>query len=484
MFNELRKSNLEKSGIVFLDNMLGGGFPPSAAIVVVGESGVGKSIMCQKFIHEGLENGEGGIYVALSESSNTVTSMMKRMGWDITNYLENEQLMFIEGSPSKSMFVEGGYFDPRNLSLLNLKIASAFSYMRKYDKVRLVIDSLSDLIEYDREGQFIMNFLDELVANIRLDNASCLCTLTPDVQPEELRRRVQSSFDGEIEFRFTEVAGNHQRQIRIRRMKNRDPNSDWISFALANNEGMVPLSIMGGGQLEIFALTPQIYDVYIIDRNGYCLFNAKSENAEYEVDVVSAFLTAVSTFAKQMLPSEGELSGIRKGNLQILCEWGQKICVTVVCTTETAEDEVRSKMRVLVDTFEVRFNHILEYWNGDLSVFRPVERLVRRYFGSHLHRIENGEIVRPQTQLYSIDDFGSKAYWEYYRDSKGFRLFVSKNKIPIREIDKLVNLISDSRLNANELEKFIEKGDIKLTRESATKALMNLQKREIIYLVS
>lgn len=475
---------MEKSGIDFLDNVLGGGFPPSIAIVAVGESGVGKSIMCQKFLHEGLENGDGGIYVALSESSKSVTSVMKRMGWDVTNYLENEQLMFIEGSPSKSMFVEGNYFDPRNLSLLNLKIASALSYMRKYDKVRLVIDSLSDLIEYDREGQYIINFLDELVTNIHLDNASCLCTLTPDVQPEELRRKVQSSFDGEIEFRFTEIAGNHQRQIRVRRLRDEDYDSSWISFGLASNEGMVPLSIMGGGQLEIFALTPQIYDVYIIDRNGYCLFNAKSKDAEYEVDVVSAFLTAVSTFAKKMLPSEGELSGIRKGNLQILCEWGQNICVTVVCTTETAEDEVRSKMRVLVDTFEFRFNHILEYWNGDPSVFKPVERLVRRYFGSHLRHSENGDVAKPPTQLYSIDDIGSKAYWDYYRDSKGFRLFTRTNRIPINEIDKLVELISGEKLSVEELEKVIEKHRIKLSKELATKALVNLHMREIIYLVS
>ena len=200
--------------------------------------------------------------------------------------------------------------------------------------------------------------------------------------------------------------------------------------------------------------------------------------SEFGNVVVKAFT------AKQILPNEGELSGIRKGNLQILCEWGQNICVTVVCTNEAAEDEVRSKMRVLADTFEARFDEILEYWNGDPSVFRPVERLVKRYFGSHLHRIEGGAIVRSPTQLYSIDDYGSKAYWDYYRDSKGFRLFVIKNRIPIGEIDKLVNLISDGRLNTDELEQIIEKGVIKLTRESATMALMNLQKREIIYLVS
>ncbi|MFX1486019.1 MAG: RAD55 family ATPase [Promethearchaeota archaeon] len=476
---------MEKTGIDLLDNMLEGGLPSSTAIVVVGESGVGKSIMCQKFLHEGLKNGDGAIYVALSESSNTIASTMKRMGWDITNYLENEQLMFIESYPSKTLFVEGNYFDPRNLSLLNLKIASAFSYMRKYDKVRLVIDSLSDLIEYDREGRYIGNFLDELIANIHLDNVSCLCTLTPEVQPEEVREQVQSGFDGEIEFRFTEVAGSYQRQVRVKRVRDEYRNSKWTSFALTNNEGMVPLSATGeGSEPEILALAPQIYDVYIIDRNGYCLFNAKTKDAEYEVDVVSAFLTAVSTFAKQMLPSEGELSGIRKGNLQILCEWGQNICVTVVCTNDTAEDEVRYKMRILADTFEVRFNHLLEYWDGDLSVFKPVERLVRRYFGSHLSRIDDGDATEPRTQLYSIDDLGSKAYWDYYRDSKGFGLFRRKNQIPINEVDKLIDLISAERLSVDELERAIEKGRIKLTKELAMRALMNLHRREIIYLIS
>jgi len=59
------------TGIVGLDEMLGGGFPQERVILVRGGPGSGKTIFSLQFIVEGVKRGERGIYVTLEEPLNS-----------------------------------------------------------------------------------------------------------------------------------------------------------------------------------------------------------------------------------------------------------------------------------------------------------------------------------------------------------------------------------------------------------------------------
>src|SRR5262245_39931239 len=56
------------TGIVGLDDVLGGGLDPNRLYLIEGEPGTGKTTLALQFLLEGVRKGERGLYVTLSES--------------------------------------------------------------------------------------------------------------------------------------------------------------------------------------------------------------------------------------------------------------------------------------------------------------------------------------------------------------------------------------------------------------------------------
>ncbi|HUV25626.1 MAG TPA: ATPase domain-containing protein, partial [Methanomassiliicoccales archaeon] len=54
-----------KTGISGLDEMLGGGFPRSHNIVVMGSFGTGKTTFGLQFLFQGIKEGDKGIFITL-----------------------------------------------------------------------------------------------------------------------------------------------------------------------------------------------------------------------------------------------------------------------------------------------------------------------------------------------------------------------------------------------------------------------------------
>lgn len=100
------------TGILGLDEMLGGGFPTGRIILVRGGPGSGKTVFSLQFILSGVKNGERGVYVTLEEPLNLIKANMLSFGWKLEN-LENKgsfktvdgsQLTFITSSDAKYGF--------------------------------------------------------------------------------------------------------------------------------------------------------------------------------------------------------------------------------------------------------------------------------------------------------------------------------------------------------------------------------------------
>ncbi len=71
------------SGIAGLDAILGGGFPPQRLYLIQGNPGSGKTTLGMQFLLAGLEQGEPGLYITLSESSEEVSEMATSHGWTL-----------------------------------------------------------------------------------------------------------------------------------------------------------------------------------------------------------------------------------------------------------------------------------------------------------------------------------------------------------------------------------------------------------------
>ena len=151
------------TGVPGLDTLIEGGIPTGFNVLISGAPGTGKTILGLQFIHDGVRNGEAGIYVSFEQFREDIIKQAEQFGW---SDIRNEKLFSL-------------------LSIKHKDIQSFMSYLK--DEVeaknakRLVIDSLSVVSVYtnmmeDPEQTKLVELSVDLHSKIPLD-------------PEQLRKQ-------------------------------------------------------------------------------------------------------------------------------------------------------------------------------------------------------------------------------------------------------------------------------------------------------
>jgi KaiC/GvpD/RAD55 family RecA-like ATPase len=124
-----------KTGMPGLDELLNGGIPKNAVVLISGGAGSGKTVMGLQFLVKGaMEYGEKGILVTFDETRDDVVSQARQFGWDLDK-LENEgRLKIITFTPSK-----------HHLSFVNFQLDEI---VNTFKPSRLVYDSISTIGVY------------------------------------------------------------------------------------------------------------------------------------------------------------------------------------------------------------------------------------------------------------------------------------------------------------------------------------------------
>lgn len=118
---------------------------------------------------------------------------------------------------------------------------------------------------------------------------------------------------------------------------------------------------------------PRIYALFIINRNGVPLFTKTYAPSKVEPNLVSGFLTAVSSFVREISPEQkGVLKSIDAEDMKIMLESGENtVCALVV----DYEDKLsREALRALVEKFEEKYGYMLKNWNGNVIIFDEFEK--------------------------------------------------------------------------------------------------------------
>lgn len=118
------------TGILALDEMLGGGVPKGYSVLVAGPSGSGKTVISNQFILEGIEHGEPGIIAVFEKRPNDYLQTTPR-GREFERMVREKKLEII-------------FLRPLDLSIDETLVALREAVRRTRAK-RAVIDSLSGL---------------------------------------------------------------------------------------------------------------------------------------------------------------------------------------------------------------------------------------------------------------------------------------------------------------------------------------------------
>lgn len=157
------------------------GLPKGDAILVRGEPGTGKSILCLQFLHKGTENGERGVYITTEETPETVMRTGGELWSDFPDLIKNKEIVIVNLSISATYASE--------YSLVSKEEAMDIVIKGLDDQptaTRIVIDSLSSLERRLKDPTEFREVFMKLLLEVKKRGATTIVTaegipLSPDI---------------------------------------------------------------------------------------------------------------------------------------------------------------------------------------------------------------------------------------------------------------------------------------------------------------
>jgi circadian clock protein KaiC len=214
------------SGIPGLDEMIEGGFPFPAVIMVAGGAGTGKTTFALKYLSEGARKGEQGLYF---------TTLSEPTQW-MLRYASQFSFINPDAFGDKIVYTDlGGMIrDTEPAELLNVieeKIAEVLPQ-------RIVIDPISVIGGMIR-GNYRAFLFD--MAN-RLKNWNATTVVTGEVNPGELYpTELAYAVDGIVLLLMAEEKAARRKYIEVLKMRGTNHMTGKQSIDINRNDGIVVL---------------------------------------------------------------------------------------------------------------------------------------------------------------------------------------------------------------------------------------------------
>jgi circadian clock protein KaiC len=208
------------SGVPGLDELMGGGIGAGEATVILGPSGVGKTIAGLRFSAEGLAQGERCLYVTFQDTADQLVKMAGTFGWDLGAAREKGQLVVHH--------VPLGELD------LDLLAARIRQELAGGSIQRVVIDSLAEMVFASRESDRFPAYARSLTGIISAAGATLVITsetTTLGPSPEPIGG-VTFLFHNVILLRYIEMNSSTGRALNIVKMRNSDHSKDVYDFTI------------------------------------------------------------------------------------------------------------------------------------------------------------------------------------------------------------------------------------------------------------
>ncbi len=193
-------------GIAGLDQLFEGGIPTPAQVMLVGDTGVGKTLSALLFTHEGLTCGEWCGFVDCDEVPAMTRRTLAHFGLVTTAHERLGRLRFIDAYGRAGGGEEIAVHDPSNLDeFLNVE-DRLLDTLRARGEVRLCVDGLSTILATSRY-QAAIEFVAARLHNLRARQIVGLDTYTAGVLEPRLMNAIAQHYDLVLSMRFGEVHG-------------------------------------------------------------------------------------------------------------------------------------------------------------------------------------------------------------------------------------------------------------------------------------
>ncbi len=238
------------TGIKGFDELVEGGFPEGASILICGTPGTGKTIFGMEFVYYGAKKfNEKCLYVSFEQKIDDIREQAARFGWDFQS-LEKSGKLKIMHIPLKNIDenttrdvvkviqkngIKRVIIDSISTLAVNAPIYTTIKDMTMVDMInRKKVFSPAILGDFVVK-RFIYGFISELN---NMEHCTSLLISESSEKGEYLSRDTISEFfcDGVVHLTFESMGGQYSRSLIVRKMRK-----------TANDEDIHPLEISNKG---------------------------------------------------------------------------------------------------------------------------------------------------------------------------------------------------------------------------------------------
>lgn len=195
-----------KTGIPGLDELLEGGFPKGATILLTGGCGTGKTTFGVQFLYFGAKDyGENGVYISFEEEPEDIMRNMSGYEWNLKELMEQRKIGILKT-------------ELHDFSALKRFIENSVD---KFGAQRMVIDSLTLLGLFMKEEYELRRGLIGLMRYLRKHEITTIVTSEVPLGSEKLSffGIEEYAVDGVIKLYYRMVGSEFLRMIGIIKMR-------------------------------------------------------------------------------------------------------------------------------------------------------------------------------------------------------------------------------------------------------------------------
>ena len=226
------------TGIEGLDPLIGGGFLPGKLYIVLGGAGTGKTVFALQYLNQGLEQGEGGIYVTTMIKPDDLIAYGDSFGWDFTRHVHEKRLAVLE-VPTQLTHEDA---DLKKRIDVRTIMTDLTRHIKRANVRRVVIDPLAPVVlgrEFLTSSQrYVRNLI--FAAQGNLGCTFLALALKPEgSQGSSSLEIAEYVADGVIELNLTKLNRHYERTLFIRKMRHSVTDLREHTFDILPGRGIV-----------------------------------------------------------------------------------------------------------------------------------------------------------------------------------------------------------------------------------------------------